>query len=459
MNEELRSKLLYKAKNAYNVNGADFETANAFCNGYKDFLNNAKTEREATAFAVAEAEKRGFKPFDKEQIYKAGDKFYFVNRGKSILLAVVGNKEAENGANIVVAHVDSPRLDIKQRPLYEDSGLAYFKTHYYGGLKKYQWTALPLALHGIVIKKDGTAVTVSIGENEDEPVFYISDLMPHIAQRQLEKPLASAINGEGLNIIVGSVALDDETDGVKLAVLSSLYDKYGITEGDFITAELVAVPAGKARDVGFDRGLISAYGHDDRVCAYPSLQALFDCDVPDKTCMCIFADKEEVGSHGVTGISSAAYTNFLQAFCRSFDVDFGEFCANSTCLSADVGGAYDPCYGDAYDPKNSAYVNRGVVVTKYTGSRGKSGTSDASAEVVAKIVSLLDKEGVAWQTGEYGKVDEGGAGTVAKDIARLDIDVIDVGVPMFSMHSPYELASKADIYAMYKAAKAFFTLK
>lgn len=455
---DLREKLMYKAQNAYNAKDVNFNTANSFCEGYKAFLNSAKTEREAVAFAVSEAEALGFAPFDRAKSYKAGDKVYFVNRFKGIVLAVIGKQPMENGANIVVAHIDSPRLDIKQRPLYEDGGLAYFKTHYYGGLKKYQWTALPLALHGVIIKKDGATVNVCIGEKEDEPVFYISDLMPHIGGRQAEKPLGSAITGEGLNVIVGSVPLDEESDALKLAVLSALHEKYGVTEADLITAELSAVPADKARDVGFDRGLITSYGHDDRVCAYPSMKALFECDAPERTCMCIFADKEEVGSHGVTGVSSAAYTNFLSALCGCFGVDFGAFCANSTCLSADVGGAYDACYGDAYDPKNSAYVNKGVVITKYTGSRGKSGTSDASAEVVARIVSLFDREGVAWQTGEYGKVDEGGAGTVAKDIARLDIDVIDVGVPMFSMHSPYELASKADIYAMYKAAKAFYTL-
>ncbi len=454
----LRETLMYTPKNAYKAKDADFETASAFCEGYKNFLNKAKTEREAVSFAVFEAEKLGYVPFDKKNSYKAGDKIYYVNRAKSIALAVIGKEGLEKGANIVVAHVDSPRLDIKQRPLYEDSGIAYFKTHYYGGIKKYQWTALPLALHGVIIKKDGTKIDVCIGESEDEPVFYISDLMPHIGGRQAEKPLGSAITGEGLNLMVGSVPLDDEKDALKLAVLSALYEKYGVTEADLITAELTAVPADKARDVGFDRGLICSYGHDDRVCAYPSMQALFECGVPERTCICIFADKEEVGSHGVTGISSAAYTNFFGNLCSVFGADLSDFYANSVCLSADVGGAYDPCYGDAYDPKNSAYVNKGVVLTKYTGSRGKSGTSDASAELVARMVALFDKEGVAWQTGEYGKVDEGGAGTVAKDIARLNIEVVDVGVPLFSMHSPYELASKADIYAMYKAAKAFYTL-
>lgn len=449
--------LIYEAKNAYKTE-PDLDKINCFCEEYKHFMDLSKTEREATLFAVKEAEKNGFTPFDRKKAYNAGDKVYYVNREKSIILAVIGSDDLENGANIVVSHVDSPRLDMKQRPLYEDSSLAYFKTHYYGGIKKYQWTAMPLSLHGVVIKKDGTKITVTIGESDDEPVFYISDLMPHIAKNQMERPLASAISGEGLNIIVGSVPVDAENNAIKLSVLKALYEKYGITEADLITAELSAVPAGKARDVGFDRGMIAAYGHDDRICAFPSFKALLELGTPKRTCVCIFVDKEEIGSYGVTGMTSAAYKNFLHSMCMSGGADFAAFCKNSVCLSADVGGAFDSCYGDAYDPKNSAYVNRGVVVTKYTGARGKSGSSDASAELVYKITSLFDKEGVAWQTGEYGKVDEGGAGTVATEVAVLDIEVIDVGVPILSMHSPYELASKADIYAMYKASKAFFTL-
>lgn len=450
--------LMYKAKNAYTAKDVDLLGADEFCNGYKDFINQSKTEREAAHFAAEEAEKQGFVLYDRKKKYKAGDKVYYVNRNKSIALAVIGTEDLEQGANIVIAHVDSPRLDIKQRPLYEESSLAYFKTHYYGGVKKYQWTALPLALHGVVIKSNGESVYINIGEDENDPAFYISDLMPHIAKNQMEKPLASAISGEGLNIIVGSVPVDTSDNAVKLSVLKALNEKYGITEEDLITAELCAVPAGKARDVGFDRGMILAYGHDDRICAYPSMKALFDMKTPRRTCICIFADKEEIGSYGVTGMSSFAYKNFLQSLCKNCEADFATFCENSICLSADVGGAYDACYGDAYDAKNSAYINRGVVITKYTGSRGKSGSSDASAELVHKVVSLFNREGVAWQTGEYGKVDEGGAGTIASEIAVLNIDVIDVGVPILSMHSPYELASKADIFAMYKAAKAFFTL-
>ncbi len=456
MNEELKSKLLYKAKSSYDT--ANRDEIESFCLGYKQFMNLSKTEREATAYAKKAAEEKGFVPYDRKAKLNASDKVYYVNRDKSIILAVIGSEPMAKGANIVVAHVDSPRLDIKQRPLYEDSGLAYFKTHYYGGIKKYQWTAMPLALHGTVIKADGTKIDVSIGEDPNEGAFYISDLMPHIAKDQIEKPLGSAITGEGLNIIVGSVPCDCDSDALKLAVLSALNEKYGITERDLITAELCCVPAEKARDIGFDRGMIAAYGHDDRICAYPSMVALFEANAPARTCICIFADKEEIGSYGVTGMTSAAYKNFLMDICAATDTNFGEFCENSTCLSADVGGAYDACFGEAYDAKNSAYVNKGVVVTKYTGARGKSGSSDASAELVSKIVGVLDREGVAWQTGEYGKVDQGGAGTVATEIALLNVDVIDVGVPILSMHSPYELASKADIFAMYKAAKAFFTL-
>lgn len=450
--------LTYQPRNSYKADGASTSDINAFCEEYKSFLNQSKTEREATAYAVAEAEKRGFVPYSRKTKYLPGTKVYYINRNKSVILAVIGSSDIESGANIIVSHVDSPRLDIKQRPLYEDASLAYFKTHYYGGIKKYQWTALPLALHGVVIKKDGTSVTVKLGESEDEPSFYISDLMPHIAKNQMDKPLSTAISGEGLNIVVGSVPASDEKDGIKLSVLKALYEKYGITEADLITAELCAVPLGKARDVGFDRGMISAYGQDDRICAFPSFKALLDLDVPEKTCICIFADKEEVGSYGVTGMGSAAYNNFFHSLCEAYGADFGAFCENSVCLSADVGGAYDSCYGEAYDSKNSAYINRGVVVTKYTGARGKSGCSDASAELFYKISALFDKHGIAWQTGEYGKVDEGGAGTVATEIAALNIDVIDVGVPILSMHSPYELASKADIFSMYKASSAFYTL-
>ncbi len=456
MTDEMRNTLIYTPKSSIQPeNKANVE---AFCEKYKAFMNASKTEREATAYAKAAAEEAGFRPFDRKQALKTGDKVYYVNRDKSIVLAVIGKSAIENGANIVVAHVDSPRLDIKQRPLYEDGGLAYFKTHYYGGIKKYQWPAMPLALHGVVVKKNGEKVTISLGEELDEPAFYISDLMPHIAKDQVDKPLATAISGEGLNVIVGSEPCDGEKDALRLGVLSALYEKYGITEGDLLTAELSVVPAGKARDVGFDRGMISAYGHDDRICAYPSMVALFEETAPERTCICIFADKEEVGSYGVTGMSSAAYRNFLSDLCELGGASFSAFCENSICLSADVGGAYDPCYCDAYDPKNSCYVNKGVVVTKYTGARGKSGTSDASAELLHKLCAVLDREGAVWQTGEYGKVDQGGAGTVATEIALLNIDVVDVGVPMLSMHAPYELASKWDIYQMYKTAKAFFKM-
>ncbi len=454
------SELFYNPKNIHEKeNGAAIAAeAEEFCRGYKHFIDSAKTEREAAAFAAEEAERLGFTVYDRKKSYKAGDRVYFLNRHKSIVLCVFGSDDMENGANIVVAHTDSPRIDIKQRPLYEDGGLAYFKTHYYGGIKKYQWTAMPLALHGVIIKRNGEKVQVSLGEELDEPSFYISDLMPHIAKDQVTKPLGNAISGEGLNIIVGSVPCKAEKDALKLSVLKALNEKYGITEAELITAELSVVPAGKSRDVGFDRGLISAYGQDDRICAYPSMRALFDLDVPKRTCICIFADKEEIGSYGVTGMSSAAYKNFLVSICKNFDACFEAFCENSVCLSADVGGAYDACYADAYDAKNSAYVNCGVVLTKYTGSRGKSGSSDASAELFAKIVSIFERDGVAWQTGEYGKVDQGGAGTVATEVALLNIDVVDCGVPVFSMHSPYELASKVDIYSMYQAAKSFFTL-
>ena len=455
---QYRKELLYSPKNVSETEEGFFEKAKEFCEGYKAFIDSAKTEREAASFAAARAEEKGFKPYDRNRKLSAGEGVYLLNRGKAIVLIKKGTLPISEGANLVIAHTDSPRLDLKQRPLYEEGGMAYFKTHYYGGIKKYHWTALPLALHGVLFKKNGEKVEISVGEKEGEPVFCISDLMPHIAKDQVEKPLASAITGEGLNIIVGSVPLEDGTE-VKLALLKLLNEKYGITEEDFLRAELSAVPAGKSKDVGFDGGMIGAYGHDDRVCAYPSMEALFDSETPERTAICIFADKEEIGSEGVTGLLSAAYTNLFKELCEAEGAAYGEFCENSCCLSADVGGAFDPCYGEAYDGKNSAYVNKGVVVTKYTGARGKSGSSDASAELVAKITSILDSRNVAWQTGEYGKVDQGGAGTVAKVVASWNVDVVDLGVPILSMHAPFELASKGDIYMMYKAAKAFFELR
>ena len=456
MTEEQAKSLLLKQENVYTRDPQLREPAFAYCEGYKAFLNATKTEREAVEWAVREAEANGFVPYDPTVSCKPGDRVYRVNRGKSVMLAVIGTDAPEAGFSIVVSHIDSPRLDLKQRPLYETAGISYFKTHYYGGIKKYQWTALPLALHGTVMTESGGRVDVRVGEAEGEPVFFISDLMPHIAQDQYEKKLGDAISGEGLNIINGSLPLGEGSDAVKLGILALLNEKYGITEADLRTAELSAVPAQKAVDVGFDASMIAAYGQDDRVCAYPSLTALFETKAPARTCVVVLADKEEIGSEGVTGLRSAALAHFLTSLCENRGADYKTCFAASDCLSADVGGAYDPCYAEAYEAGNSAYLNHGVAVMKYTGARGKSGSSDASAELLAKLARIFRENDVVWQTGEYGKVDQGGAGTVATEIAMLNISVVDTGVPILSMHSPVELAAKADIYMLHRALAAYF---
>lgn len=453
--KEEAKKLSYKRESVFTRYPFTKDDAYEYSKGYRQFIDAAKSEREAVAYAVKYASKRGFEPFCKGKKYKAGDKIYYVNREKAIYLAVIGKETLDNGTAIIVAHTDSPRLDLKQIPLFEDSGIGYFKTHYYGGIKKYQWTAIPLSLHGVVYTKDNRRIDINIGEQEDDPVFYISDLMPHIGKDQMDKKLSEGISGEGLKMINGSLSFDEE-DSTKLYILAILNEKYGIVEEDLITAELTAVPAIKSREVGFDRSMIAAYGHDDRICAYPALSALCELEKPNKTAIAMFADKEEIGSEGVTGLRSASFKDFLSELCEMQKVCVRDCCLNSICFSADVGGAYDPCYADAYEAGNSAYLNKGVVVTKYTGSRGKGGSSDASAELVSRVARLLDKNEVVWQTGEYGKVDQGGAGTVATEIAMLNIDVIDVGVPVLSMHSPIELAAKSDIYMMYKACKALY---
>ena len=426
-----------------------------FIKDYRHFIDNAKTERMAVNYAEGEAIAKGFRPYTPGEPLKAGDRISYVNHNKSLILAVIGSQPMSDGCRIIASHIDSPRLDLKPQPLYENSGIAYFKTHYYGGIKKYQWTAVPLELHGVVYRADGTRIDINIGANPDEPVFYISDLMPHIGKDQMSKTASEFISGEGLNIINGAMPIDAD-GGVKLKVLSILNEKYGITERDLITAELSAVPAIMSREVGFDRSLIAAYGHDDRICAYPSFRALFDLEIPQHTAIVMLADKEEIGSYGITGLGSETYTDFIKSLCVSTDSDYLACKRNSLCLSADVGGAYDPCYAEAYEANNSCYLNRGVVISKYTGSRGKSGTSDASAETLAKLALMFDKDGVVWQVGEYGRVDQGGAGTVACELAAFGIEVIDCGVPVLSMHSVTELASKYDIYEMLKASKTFF---
>lgn len=455
--ELLKEKLFYDRKNAAEVcDASEIHAADEFCEGYKAFLNTAKTEREAVAYMVEKAEKNGFVPFCRETKYQAGEKVYFNNRGKAIVLCVIGKRPLSEGVRLSAAHIDSPRLDLKPNPLYEDGDLALFKTHYYGGIKKYQWACIPLSLHGVVVKKDGTTVKVNIGEDADDPQFVVTDLLPHLAGEQMKRTLADGIRGEELNLLVGSrpFSQDEGSEKVKLNILNILFEKYGMTESDFLSAELEAVPAFSARDVGLDRSMIGSYGHDDRVCAYPAAEAIFDVQDPEFTAITCLTDKEEIGSEGNTGLNSS-YLRFFIADLANGE-NYHTVLRNTQCLSADVNAAFDPTFPEVLERMNASFLNRGVALTKYTGARGKSGTSDASAEFVGKVRRLLDANGVIWQCGELGKVDVGGGGTVAMYLAALDIDVVDLGVPVLSMHSPFEVVSKLDVYMAYRAFKAFF---
>ena len=414
-------------------------------------------------YAVEKAEKAGFKPLDSFKTLKAGDKIYTVNHGKCILLAIIGTKAVADGTKIVAAHIDSPRLDLKQNPLFEQDEVAYFKTHYYGGIKKYQWTTIPLAIHGTIIKENGETVTLSIGEKEGDPVFNISDLLPHLAASQMKGDASKIIEGEKLNVILGTIPFEDEKvkDGVKLSIMKLLNDEFGITEKDFISAEIEIVPAFPAKDVGLDRSLIGAYGQDDRVCAYTALQAILDADTSDVTNICYLVDKEEVGSMDSTGMRSRFFEDTLAILCNKTqdsytDLSVRRALTNSTCLSSDVTAALDPNFESVMEKNNSAFLNKGVSLMKYTGARGKSGTSDCSCEFVHHVTSVLDRDGVVWQTSELGKVDEGGGGTVAQYLAVLNMHVIDCGVPLLSMHSPFEISAKFDVYQAYKGYVAFY---
>ena len=457
---ELKEKLFMKRRNTgLAMSEADIAKADKFCEGYKSFLDTAKTEREACAEAVRQAEAAGFVPFDRNAQYKPGDKVYRVNRGKAIILAVIGKKPVEQGVNIAAAHIDSPRLDLKQNPLYENEGLAYFKTHYYGGIKKYQWPVTPLALHGVIYKADGERVDVKIGEDDSDPVFVITDILPHLADEQYKRPAAKLVTGEELNILIGSRPFRDDkaSEAVKLGIMCILNEKYGITESDFVSAELECVPAYKAKDVGFDRSLVGAYGQDDRVCAYTALEAILSVkSAPDRTAVTVLTDKEEIGSEGCTGLKSAYMRYFLADLAEMYGTDERTLLSGSKCLSADVNAGFDPTFSEPFEKMNASFMGRGVVVTKYTGARGKSGTSDASAEFVSEVRQMLDKDDVIWQTGELGKVDFGGGGTVAMYVANLNIDTIDVGVPVLSMHAPFELTAKNDVYMAYRAFRTFF---
>lgn len=458
----LRDELFYEKKNGYDLIDVEERVAvDEYCKGYMDFLDEARMEREAVRYAVKLAESEGYSEYVAGMELPAGSKVYYNNRGKSLVLAMIGKRSLEEGCVIAGAHVDSPRLDLKQIPLYENDEMAFFRTHYYGGIKKYQWVTIPLALHGTVVLKDGEKVDVAIGHAPEDPKFVITDLLPHLAQDQMKKSMAEGITGEGLNILIGSIPYDDDgKDRVKLAILSILNDQYGIKEEDFLSAELSAVPAFSVDEIGFDRSLIGGYGHDDRVCAYAELRALLDVEeVPDRTCVCILADKEEIGSDGVTGMQSQAFENFMADLCASQDADLRHCFANSFCLSADVTAAFDPLYPDAYEKSNDAKINYGMGICKFTGARGKSGTSDASAEIVAYLRRTFDRENVVWQLSEMGKVDKGGGGTIAKYMANRNIDTIDAGVPVLSMHAPYEVVSKFDCYMTYKGVLALYNDK
>lgn len=433
-----------------------------FSDEYIHFLNRSKTEREATGFITEILDKNGFVNIKDKMILVPGDKVYYVNREKSVYAAIMGNKPVEAGLNIIGSHIDSPRLDLKPNPLYEDNGFAYFKTHYYGGVKKYQWTTIPLSIHGVIVKANGEKVTINIGEDESDPIFTITDLLPHLAQEQMEKKLKDGIAGEDLNLLIGSIPIGDEktTERIKLNVLKILNDKYGITEKDFVSSELELVPAFKARSLGFDRSMVAGYGQDDKICAYTSLRALLDTVTPAKTAVCIFADKEEIGSMGNTGMESHVFDTFISELLNKTNTNRPNlldkvFC-NSKMLSADVDAGLDPIYASVSEKNNAAFLGMGVGLNKYTGARGKSGASDANAEFVAQIRNIFESNNIAYQVSELGKVDTGGGGTIAYILANKGVDVIDCGVPVLSMHAPYEVTSKFDVYEAYRAYAAFW---
>ena len=459
--DDMRTSLFYEQKNGYDLIGTEERRAlEDYCLGYMEFLNNSRTEREAVNNAIAMAEERGFVAYQPGMELRPGMKLYRNNRGKALMLAVIGRKDLSHGAVIAGAHVDAPRLDLKQIPMYESDEMCFFRTHYYGGIKKYQWVTIPLELHGVVALKNGDVIDVSIGREPDEPKFVITDLLPHLAADQMKKTMSEGITGEGLNILIGSAPYADEgKDRVKLAVLSILNDMYDITEEDFLSAELTAVPAFDVCEVGLDRSLIGGYGHDDRVCAYAELKAIFDVENPERTCVCILADKEETGSDGVSGMQSAAFDCFMEDLCQSQGVALRRCYEKSFCLSADVSNAYDPLYPDVSEKRSEAKVNYGMGISKFTGARGKSGTSDASAELVAYLRRLFAEKEVVWQLCELGKVDQGGGGTIAMFMANRNIDTIDAGVPVLSMHAPFEVVAKFDCYMTYKGVLAAYSDK
>lgn len=467
--KDLQKQLTKKWNNGWDICNSEKQGIMEFNQGYKRFLDEGKTERECVRQIVSLAEASGYKNL-KEYInnninVKCGDKIYAEYKDKSVAMFIIGQESILSGMNIIASHLDSPRLDLKPVPLYESDELALLKTHYYGGVKKYQWTAIPLSLHGRIIKKDGSIIDVVIGEKDEDPVLMISDLLPHLAKDQVTKPLGEAITGEGLNVIIGSIPYQSEdlSDKVKFNILTMLKESYDIEEEDFVSAEIEIVPAGKARDIGLDRGLVGAYGHDDRVCAYTSLMAILETEKPNKTAVALFVDKEEVGSMGNTGMHSRFFEDTVAEIVNLTEEGYSDLklrraMANSSVLSGDVNAAFDPNYPEVMDKKNSCFIGKGIVITKYTGSRGKGGCNDANAEFMGKIRRVFNQDGIVWQTGELGKVDQGGGGTVAYILANYGMDVVDCGVPVLSMHAPYEIVSKLDVYMTYKGYKSFFKI-
>ena len=453
--------LLYEPAYASDKDAATRQAAAAFGEGYKDFLTRCKTEREVAAYAEEALKAAGYQLYDDRKQYAAGDKIYWIHQGKVVLCGTIGTRSMEDGFHLVIAHIDAPRLDIRPNPLYEAAHFSLLKTHYYGGIRKYQWATMPLAIHGVFTRADGTTVTVQVGEDVGDPAFCITDLLPHLSAEQNKRELSDGIRGEELNILIGSDAVEDEEikEKVKLQTMILLNEKYGITEKDFTRAELEIVPASPARDIGFDRSMVGGYGQDDRVDAYAALMAEIEVKDPAFTTVCVLADKEEIGSYGITGMGSTYTFDWLRQLCRMQSADEIRAFRASLCLSADVTAAYDPTWASAFEPQNGTYAGRGVAFFKYTGSRGKSGANDASAEQMGYLTRMMDEAGVAWQIGELGRVDLGGGGTVATEVARSGIAVVDIGVPVLSMHSPFEVVSKNDLYMAYRAFSTFIAAK
>ena len=455
--QQLAEKLLYKPAYVTDKDADVKQKAHDFAEGYKKFLDNGKTEREVAAESEQMLKDAGYVEFDPKKTYKPGDKVYFVQFKKAVVAATIGTRSFEDGFRLVIAHTDSPRLDLRPTPLYESDHLSYFKTHYYGGIRKYQWGTMPLSIHGVFTRDDGSTVTVRVGEDEGDPVFCITDLLPHLGAEQNARTLKDGIKAEELNILIGSDAVEDEDvkEAVKLNTMILLNEKYGITEKEFLRAEIEITPAYKSRDVGFDRSMVGGYGHDDRVDAYPALVAEIETKNPAYTTVCVLTDKEEIGSDGVTGMQSMYAFHFMQELCRAAGQDDIIAFRNSVCLSADVTAAYDPSWASAFEPMNGTYAGRGVAIFKYTGGGSKGSASDACAELVSDVTRMLDKGNVAWQIGELGRLDLGGGGTIAKYVANRGIPVLDIGVPVLSMHSPFEVIHKSDLYMAYRAFTLF----